>query len=84
MDWAVYAWVKRGSRRRDLLKLLLHSKHPLAANEIKNELKISLSQVSLLLKELSKKDLISCLNPKDNIGKIYKITQNGEEIFRKI
>jgi len=84
VDWKLYAWIKRGNRRKELLKLLSNSKQPLTANEIKTELKISLSQVSFLLKELSKKELVICLNPEDNIGKIYKISKNGEELIHEI
>ena len=84
MDWNLYAWLKRGNRRKELLKFLSTTKQPLTANDIKTELNISLSQVSFLLKELSKKELIICLNPKDKIGKIYKITKNGEELIHEI
>jgi DNA-binding MarR family transcriptional regulator len=80
MDWVIYAWLKRGSRRMSVLNLLSGSNSPLSANEIKNKLNVSLSQVSFTLKELSEKELIECLNPQDNIGKIYKVTPEGNEI----
>lgn len=84
MDWTVYAWVKRGSRRKEILQLISKSRQPLTANEIKNNLKISLSQISLVIKELSEKQLITCLNPEDKIGKIYTISEKGEGILREI
>lgn len=84
MDWKLYAWLKRGSRRKEILQLLSESKKPLTPKEIKNELKISLSQVSFLLKELHKKKLIMCLNPEDNIGRIYRVTKEGEDILHEI
>ena len=84
MDYKIVAWVKRGKTRRELLTLLSHSKKPLTANEMKNELELSLSQVSRSLKTLSEKELILCLNPDDNIGKIYRITKKGEEILNEI
>ena len=82
MDWVLYAWLKRGSRRKDVLLLLSNSDIPLTTNEIKNKLKISLSQSSLTLKELLKKELIDCLNPYDKIGKLYKINDKGEVIIK--
>jgi predicted transcriptional regulator len=83
VDWKLYAWIKRGNRRKELLKLLSNSKQPLTANEIKTELKISLSQVSFLLKEISKKELIICLNPEDKIGKLYIIAEEGKNIWQQ-
>jgi len=82
MDWELYAWLKRGSRRQDVLQLLSNSDRPLTTNEIKNKLKISLSQSSLTLKELLKKELIDCLNPDDKIGKLYKINDKGEVMVK--
>ena len=84
MDWKVYAWVKIGFRKKDILKLLSNSKQPLSAKDIKKRLKMAFPQISLLLKELSEKELILCLNPEDNIGKIYMLTRNGEEIIHEI
>ncbi len=84
MDWRLYAWVKRGSRRKDMLKLLSNSKQPLSAKDTKNRLKMAFPQISVLLRDLSEKELISCLNPEDNIGKIYTLTQNGEEIIQAL
>jgi predicted transcriptional regulator len=77
MDWVLYAWLKRGSRRKSILNLLFDSTSPLSANEIKSKLNISLSQASFTLKELSEKELVECLNPQDSIGKIYKISSEG-------
>jgi predicted transcriptional regulator len=83
VDWKLYAWIKRGNRRKELLKILSNKKQPLTANEIKTELNISLSQVSFLLKELSKKELIVCLNPEDKIGRIYIISEEGKNICQQ-
>ena len=82
MDWEIYAWLKRGSRRQDVLQHLSNSDKPLTANEVKCNLKMSLSQSSLTLKELLKEELISCLNPDDKIGKLYKINDEGEVMIK--
>jgi predicted transcriptional regulator len=84
MDWVVFAWLKRGSRRKSILKLLSDSSSPLSANEIKNKLNISLSQVSFTLKELSEKELVVCLNPQDNIGKIYVTSSKGNVLMNSL
>ena len=36
------------------------------------------------LMELEVKKLVKCLNPKDRIYKIYKITKQGKEVLNKI
>ena len=83
MDWELYAWFKRGSRRREVLQLLAKSSEPMTANEIKSELKIALSQASFTLRELSNKKLVECLNPKDKIGKIYKSSDTGKGLLNE-
>jgi len=81
VDWKLYAWIKRGKRRKELLQFLSNSNQPVTPKEIKDELKISLSQVSLLLKELTQNKLILCLNPEDNIGKLYTISEDGKGLM---
>lgn len=81
MDWRLYAWIKRGGRRKELLKLLSKSNQPLTAKDIKIQLKISLSQVSFILKELSDKGVILCLNPEDKIGRLYRINEEYRKII---
>lgn len=82
MDWEIYAWLKRGSRRQDVLQHLSNSNRPLTANDIKSNLKMSLSQSSLTLKELLKEELIDCLNPDDKIGKLYRINDKGKTMVK--
>lgn len=82
MDWGLYAWVNRGSRRKSVLELLAKSEKPLSTNDVKKSLKIAISQASFTLKELLDKKLIECINPKDNIGKLYKIGQSGRGILK--
>lgn len=81
MDWGLYAWVNRGSRRKSVLELLSKSEKPLSANDVKKSLKIAISQASFTLKELSSKKLIECVNPRDKIGKLYKISKRGKGLL---
>ena len=83
MNWRLYAWVNRGSRRKSVLELLAKSEKPLPTNDIKKSLKIAISQASFTLKELSAKRLIECVNPKDKIGKLYIITKKGNILLTK-
>ena len=82
MDWGLYAWVNRGSRRKSVLELLAKSEKPLSTNNAKKSLKIAISQASFTLKELLDKRLIECVNPKDKIGKLYVITKKGSGLLK--
>ena len=82
MNWGLYAWVNRGSRRKSVLELLSKSEKPLSTNDVKKSLKIAISQASFTLKELSNKKLIECVNPKDKIGKLYVITKIGKVLLK--
>ena len=83
MDWGLYAWINRGSRRKSVLELLAKSERPLSTNDVKKSLKIAISQASFTLKELFDKKLIECVNPKDKIGKLYVITKKGKVLLTK-
>ena len=84
MDWDLYAWLKRGNRRKEVLKLLVNAQSPMTTNEIKAKLKVALSQASFTVKELFDKKLVECLNPKDKIGRLYKISNEGKVILNEI
>jgi predicted transcriptional regulator len=84
VDWKTFAWIKRGNRRKEVLKLFAKSKNPLSSSDVKNNLNISLPQVSLIIKEMSGRNLLNCLNPEDKIGKIYVISQKGEIIQNEL
>ena len=81
MDWELYAWLKRGNRRKEVLSAIANSKIPLTVNDIKTKLKIAMAQASFTVKELTDKNLIECLNSNDNIGKIYRLSKEGEKIL---
>ena len=81
MDWVLYAWLKRGHRRKEVLMLLSHSHSPLTVNDIKDTLKIQMSQSSFSVNELHEKGLVDCLNPNDKIGRLYKINTTGVEVL---
>jgi len=84
MNWELYAWLKRGNRRREVLKLIASSNNPLTVKEIKNKLKVAMAQSSFTVKELFDKKLIDCLNPNDKIGRLYKISKNGSDLLNEI
>jgi|TARA_Y100000310_G_C20696925_1_gene826360 predicted transcriptional regulator len=84
MNWELYAWLKRGNRRKEVLKVIASSNTPLTVNEIKTKVKIAMAQASFTVKELLNKRLIDCLNPNDKIGKLYKINKGGRDLLNEI
>jgi DNA-binding MarR family transcriptional regulator len=81
MDWQKYAWVNRGKRRQQTLEVLNRSANPLTINAIHEKVSIAISQTSVIVAELERKELIECLNSQDKIGKLYRITEEGKEII---
>ena len=42
MNWKIYAWIKRGKRRKEILHLLANSNTPLTIKDIKSKQKIAM------------------------------------------
>lgn len=85
IDWDLYSWVMRGSQRRKVLKALNKPRLP---TELKNEAKMSLTNVSKTLKSFQGKGIVECLTPHNKTGKIYGLTKKGrkirEEMLREV
>ena len=52
--------------------------------ELHHESGLYRTHVRRSLIELEDKKLVKCLNPKDRIYKLYKITKTGKEVLNKI
>ena len=72
-----YSWVIRGKQRKKILKSMTKEKIP---TEIKEDTKLSLNNVSDVLREFRKKKIVECLNPKEKTGRLYKLTLKGMRI----
>lgn len=81
MDWVKFAWLKRGNRRIQVLTVISKSSRPLTINEIKQISKIAMSQASLTVSELLSEGLIICENPNDKIGRLFSVSQEGNEML---
>jgi DNA-binding MarR family transcriptional regulator len=80
-DWEQYSWVIRGNQRRKVIMVLGKPKIP---TEIKSEAKMSMTNVSKILKEFSKKGLVRCLTPYVRTGKLYELTEAGRKIRERM
>ena len=72
-----YSWIARGKQRKKILKAMGKAKIP---TQIKEETKISLNNVSDVLREFRKKKIAKCLNPKQKTGRLYELTPKGMRI----
>ncbi|MCH8034355.1 MAG: ArsR family transcriptional regulator [Bacteroidetes bacterium] len=76
-----YSWVVRGKQRKKIIKALIKPKIP---TEIKEDTKLSLNNVSDVLREFKKKKIARCLNPKEKTGRLYELTSKGMRIREEI
>ena len=72
-----YAWVIRGTQRKKVISAINSPKIP---TQIKDTAKLSLNNVSDILREFRKKKIVQCINPEDKTGRIYKLTSKGMKI----
>ncbi len=79
MDWKLYSFVVRGKNRTRILTALTK---PMTPTQLKEKAGVSLSHVSHALRVLKEKGLAKCINPKDKVGKLYRLTKKGKEIAK--
>ncbi len=77
MDWELISFIKRSKQRMHILMTFHSGETP---TEIVKKTNLAPSHISRTLKEFSEKDLIRCETPNDHIGRVYVLTEKGEEI----
>jgi len=76
------AFVFRGKNRLMILKSLRKGEKTQA--QLYHETGLYRSHVNRTLSELEQRNLIKCLNPKDNRYKLYILTTKGKELLKII
>ncbi len=84
-DINLYGWAQ-GKQRKAVIIALSHPMTPTQTQQKAKELnpKISINNTSDILRSLVGKGLAECLNSEAKTGRIYKLTQEGEEIRRDL
>ena len=77
MDIELISFIKSSKQR---VKILMAFHSSITPSEVSRTTGLSPSHVSRSLKEFSEKGIVKCSNPKSHIGKIYTLTEKGEEI----
>jgi len=78
----LYAWVVRGKQRIATLKAMTHTMSPSQIHKKCKQYdeKVSLNNTSDILRSFIRQELATCLNPQARTGRLYKLTQEGEDI----
>ena len=80
--WHLVSFVKRGRVRRQVLSTILTE--PRMPAEIARITKNHRPSVSRALLELKEKGLVECLTPNEKLGRLYKVTESGVKLLKKI
>lgn len=75
-----YTWIYRGKQRKAVILALNEAKTP---TKIKEETKIKVTNVSDVLRSMSKRKLVIVLNPKDKLARFYQLTKIGKEVRKE-
>jgi len=86
LDMKLYAWVLRGSQRREIIKYINGVNIPAMIYKecIKDNDKITRNSVSDALRQFVKKKIAICINPEEKKGRIYDLTGQGKLIKGRI
>ena len=80
--YEILGYIKISPYRTETLKAINNElKMP---SEIAKEININTSQVSAALSDLKKKNLVICVNEEVRKGRLYKCTDLGKKILKKI
>ena len=79
---ATVEYIKKSQYRTKVLKTLANdTKMP---SQIAKDTGIVQNHISNTLRQLKDHDLVECINPEVRKGRLYRLTEYGEEIIDKI
>lgn len=79
MDVDKLSWLKASEYRQNVLKSLKNN--PRTPKDISEDTDYYLSHVSKTLSDLVDKELVVCITPEKRKGKLFKISNKGEEMI---
>jgi len=71
-------------RSKERRKIVVSLGKPKTPTEIAKELKLGVSHISRTLKEFKERGLVECLTPNQRMGKVFVLTDKGEEIRKEM
>lgn len=82
IDWEKYGWVKSSDYRQEILLKL--NEFPQTPTDLRDKTEFHRSHISSVLQDLDDHDLVECLNPDAKKGRVYGLTDEGEEIVEAL
>ncbi|SNZ12802.1 hypothetical protein SAMN06269185_1932 [Natronoarchaeum philippinense] len=82
MDVDEYAWIKASNYRENILVAI--GEKPRTPKELAEMNEYYLSHVSNVLSDLNDHGLAECITPDRNKGRLWQVTQKGEEMVEDI
>ena len=77
MNWELLSFIKSSKQR---IQILMGFHSSITPTELAKRTNLSPSHISRALKEFSEKDLVRLETPKKHIGRIYSLSEKGQEI----
>ena len=75
-------FVGRSKYRQKVMKSL--EAYPKMPSELARDAEIANNHISNTLKQLAEHGLVECLNPEVRKGRLYRLTDRGEEVVGKL
>ena len=73
------SYVKRSSNRKDVIKII--GKRLFMPSEIARIMDLRVNQISAVLSDLKKENIVVCINENEKVGRLYELTPLGLEIY---
>lgn len=64
--------------------VFLNLDNPIMPSQIAKKLEIRLTHTTRELRFLKEKNLIECINPKEKVGRLYKLTTKGKQLKKEM
>lgn len=78
----LYGYVSSSKRRVSVVTTL--EGNPMTPKQVAESTEIRLNHVSNVLSELSDESLVTCINPHRKRGRVYKLTEVGDRVSKKV
>ena len=84
MSWSDVGFLLRNRTARKILEYIASKKSPVMPSEVAKSIDMSLKNVSTRLGYLTRRSLVTCLNPEDRKGRLYTITKRGRVALKLV
>ncbi|MBR2557844.1 MAG: ArsR family transcriptional regulator [Methanobrevibacter sp.] len=76
------SYIKRSRNRTKIILML--SENFKMPSEIAREMDLKISQISGILSDLKKEEIVECINEEEKVGRLYRLTNKGKDVYEII